>query len=239
MGEYYKIEQGDYLHKIARKHGFHNWEPIYDHDKNKDFKKKYPDPNIIYPGEKLYIPSKDELEKKEKDCKPGNKYRYKKKSKENAKLKLDLLAGGIEEKIVKYEITFIGKGNEKRTIERPGGGDGGDKKKKFEGNLEKGELVEEILDGERDAFLKVWTKEESTEPDFEYELKIGHLDPLDTISGIQARLNNLGYDSGRIDGIKGPITEAAVKEFQEDYDLTVDGIPGKKTQGELKDIYNC
>ena len=37
------------------------------------------------------------------------------------------------------------------------------------------------------------------------------------------------YDTGRNDGIFGPLTELAVKRFQTDYKLTVDGIVGPKT----------
>ena len=33
-----------------------------------------------------------------------------------------------------------------------------------------------------------------------FTLQIGHVDPIDTDSGIQARLNNLGYPCGSVDG---------------------------------------
>jgi N-acetylmuramoyl-L-alanine amidase len=59
----------------------------------------------------------------------------------------------------------------------------------------------------------------------------------DGVSGCQARLRNLGYDPGPIDGIAGPRTEAAVRAFQRDYSLTVDGICGPQTRGKLKEVY--
>ena len=37
------------------------------------------------------------------------------------------------------------------------------------------------------------------------------------------------YDPGPLDGIFGPLTEAAVKNYQGDYGLQVDGIVGPKT----------
>jgi N-acetylmuramoyl-L-alanine amidase len=70
-------------------------------------------------------------------------------------------------------------------------------------------------------------------------VNIGHLDPINQMSGIQGRLNNLGYNSGPVDGIRGPITTAAVKAFQKKHKLAVDGIPGPITQGKLKEVHGC
>lgn len=50
-----------------------------------------------------------------------------------------------------------------------------------------------------------------------------------TVKGYQARLLELGFDPGPIDGIRGPKTIAAVKAFQKAWDLVVDGIVGPKT----------
>ncbi|MCE7082620.1 peptidoglycan-binding protein [Streptomyces sp. ST2-7A] len=47
---------------------------------------------------------------------------------------------------------------------------------------------------------------------------------------IQCLLNNLwGYNAGAEDGIFGPGTERAVREFQKDVGLAVDGIVGPNT----------
>jgi peptidoglycan hydrolase-like protein with peptidoglycan-binding domain len=37
------------------------------------------------------------------------------------------------------------------------------------------------------------------------------------------------YDPGPVDGIFGPLTEAAVKNYQADYSLQVDGVVGRQT----------
>lgn len=56
-----------------------------------------------------------------------------------------------------------------------------------------------------------------------------------TIRQIQDLLHYLGYDLTP-DGIWGPETEAAVREFQEDYGgIAVDGDPGRATQMALRD----
>jgi peptidoglycan hydrolase-like protein with peptidoglycan-binding domain len=46
---------------------------------------------------------------------------------------------------------------------------------------------------------------------------------------LQQLLTDYGYHPGVIDGDFGPNTEKAVKDFQTDYGLTVDGIVGPQT----------
>lgn len=48
----------------------------------------------------------------------------------------------------------------------------------------------------------------------------------DDIRALQARLNTLGFDPGREDGIFGRQTEEAVRDFQRNVGLTSDGIVG-------------
>lgn len=59
----------------------------------------------------------------------------------------------------------------------------------------------------------------------------------DWLTGVQFRLNALGFGAGRVDGIKGPKTTRAVRAFQNSYPpLKVDGVPGQKTQEKLVEI---
>src|SRR5437016_5895328 len=58
----------------------------------------------------------------------------------------------------------------------------------------------------------------------EWTIDIGGLDPIDTISGVQCRLNNLGYSTGKdATGTHGPGTTHAVRDFQNDNGLPVTG----------------
>ena len=54
-----------------------------------------------------------------------------------------------------------------------------------------------------------------------------------TVSEIQTRLKNWGYYSGKVDGIFGSGTEAAVKKFQAKNGLPADGIVGPATLSAL------
>ena len=55
----------------------------------------------------------------------------------------------------------------------------------------------------------------------------------DWVSYLQQLLESLGFSPGAIDGDFGPITEGAVRAFQEAHECTVDGIVGPQTWGAL------
>lgn len=56
-----------------------------------------------------------------------------------------------------------------------------------------------------------------------------------TIKQIQNLLQYLGYYTIAVDGISGLVTTQAVRDFQADNGLTVDGVAGGKTWAALKD----
>lgn len=51
----------------------------------------------------------------------------------------------------------------------------------------------------------------------------------DDVAALQSRLVDMGFNPGRVDGIYGSLTEAAVKEFQKSIGVKVDGICGPGT----------
>lgn len=51
-----------------------------------------------------------------------------------------------------------------------------------------------------------------------------------TISWVQQSLQTLGYYKGNVTGKLDAATKAAVRNFQKDHGLKVDGKPGKKTR---------
>ena len=53
------------------------------------------------------------------------------------------------------------------------------------------------------------------------------------IAELQSRLNTLGFDSGKVDGIYGPETEAAVIDFQHNRHLAEDGKVGPEVVTEI------
>src|SRR5699024_230828 len=56
------------------------------------------------------------------------------------------------------------------------------------------------------------------------------------IEKLQKDLKNLGYNPGKIDGQDRPSTQKAVKAFQKDEGLEVDGVAGTKTKAKIEYI---
>jgi len=58
-------------------------------------------------------------------------------------------------------------------------------------------------------------------------------DQGEAVARLQTALNSLGFNCGKVDGIFGAKTEAAVKAFQKRYGLKVDGIVGYQTWSKI------
>lgn len=55
----------------------------------------------------------------------------------------------------------------------------------------------------------------------------------DDVTALQLKLSSLGFDTGRVDGIFGPDTSAALLDFQRNVGLTTDGITGPEVVAAL------
>jgi len=83
-----------------------------------------------------------------------------------------------------------------------------------------------------------------------WTLRIGALNPIKEdnapdklcVSGVQQRLNNMNFNTGPIDGIIGPNTDAAIKAFQELAGIKKDVTPGipdqAKTQAKMQKVHD-
>lgn len=61
-------------------------------------------------------------------------------------------------------------------------------------------------------------------------IKLNQLAVKKNVKKIQNRLNKLGYNCGKADGIAGKKTKAAIRKFQRNKGLAVDGIVGPRTR---------
>ena len=61
MGLQYTVSRGDNLSLLARQHRLPNWQAIYNHPRNADFRRRRPNPDLIMPGDQLFIPTPAEV----------------------------------------------------------------------------------------------------------------------------------------------------------------------------------
>ena len=71
----------------------------------------------------------------------------------------------------------------------------------------------------------------------QHTIRIGHLDPDGATTGVQARLNNLGFSAGAVDGDEGERTRAAIAAFQVSQDLSVTGVVDADVRAKLKELH--
>ena len=225
----YTVEQGDYLQKIASSHGFNDYKEIYKHPENSEFRKKRPDPNIIFPGDEIYIPENSEC----RQYKSNQSYVIKVKKKSFLfKMQLKASLNKILS-IVKYEISTDG-GAQNTYAKQYSSAD-----RHTQSLLSKGIIEEEILLKEETAVIKIWLKEENGDESFSFDVKFGHLDPPEEVTGIQSRLHSLGFYGGRIDGDIGEKTRSALCRFQKENSIDVTGEPDGQTIKMIKKHYSC
>ena len=206
----YMVRQGDCVQSIATERGL-RWETIWNHPRNADLRAARNDPNVLLPGDQLFVP---DIQLRQEQGQTEQRHRFKKKG-TPGRLRIRILDEG-HRPLANAPYTLS-----------------------IDGRLSNGHL-----DG--DGFLNVVIPPDArsgrltvgTPPDtMGYELQLGHLDPIDRVSGVQARLNDLGFFCGPPDGTLNESTRAALRAFQEKYQLTVDGNLGQQTKQKLREVY--
>jgi N-acetylmuramoyl-L-alanine amidase len=214
----YIVQQGDYISKLANERGLSDFATIWDHPANQELKKQRTTPNVLNPGDKLFIPDKEvRTEVRSTD----------------AKHEFVLSGKPLKLRIVIHDMAEKPVSGKPCDLKVTGSPDITPLSTDGAGMVER-EIKPDAAAGEfklKDAGLPI---------DLDLKLQIGHLDPLDTVTGQKGRLNNLGYDAGVVNDEKTLQFQSAVEEFQCDQKLLpVDGICGPKTQGKLKLAYGC
>ncbi len=179
------VTQGECISRIAFEYGLFP-ETVWNHPDNSQLKQLRKNPYVLMPGDVVVIPDK---RVKEVSKPTGQRHTFRRK--------------GVPEKLVmKFTRGDELRANEKYVLEIDG--------KRIEGSTDGGGVVE--LDIVPNAKVgKITFVEEGDE----YELALGHLDPVTELSGIQGRLRNLGFYHGPVDGESTDELEEAIRLFQE------------------------
>jgi hypothetical protein len=209
------VVKGECLSKIAAASGL-TWQQLWNDDRNKELRKKRKNPNILCPGDKVFVPDKS---RPSVPVQLGGTTTVVRRRKGYRTLELRVLDDqGAPVANADYTLT-------------PDGADA------LTGRTDgDGVLRQDLPVAVESASLEVG--------DLHFGLEIGHLSPLDGtddggVAGAQARLSNLGYRPGPIDGILGPLTAAALRVFQSDEGLAVTGKLDDPTRTRLQARYGC
>lgn len=206
------VEQGECMASIAALHGFKNWRLIYDDPANQALRERRPNPNLLFPRDEVVIPDK---ETKLETADTGARHTFFVRPPVLRRLRLivrDHLGAPI--KNTNYNLQL-----DTATTPMAGVTDS------------RGALLETIPASAKEATLTVGN--------LVWKLAIAALNPIAKtldkgVSGAQGRLSNLGYDPGKIDGIVGPKTTAAVKRFQKDQKMDPTGALDSATLAALE-----
>ena len=216
MASQYTVKQGDYLAKIAKDNGYIDFRTIWEHPQNLQLKEKRKSPNVLFPGDVLFLPDKNI---KTESRATGQTHRFKLKQGKNfLRLVLEDLYGTPIAN-AKCELSVEGE-----SYQVVSGADG-----KIEREIPSTAQAGVLFVKDGDTSLK----------NVKLEIQIGHLDPVEELSGQKSRLSNLGYYLGSLDDDDDSQFRSSVEEFQCDNGLTVDGDCGPKTQARLKQVHGC
>jgi N-acetylmuramoyl-L-alanine amidase len=203
----YEVQQGESIPSIAVDNGLF-WETVWNHPQNAALKAKRKTPNQLAPGDEVFVP---DLRKKVESRGADASHKFKVKG-VPAKIKMQLMMLGQpranEPYVLQIDDQLI-KGNL----------DGDGKLEEFmPPNAQSGKL---ILGGGKEVI----------------PLRLHHLNPIEEPSGIQQRLNNLGFQCGSEDGEIDDQTVEAVKKFQEKYGLDVSGELDAATKSKIAGLH--
>lgn len=207
MGQY-KVKQGDCISSIAYRHGLF-WQTVWNYPANAALKEKCKDPNDLHPGDMVFIPEK---KTRQESVSTEKKHRFRALN-QPAKLRLRIMDDDQPRANTSYQLDLDGDILTGKTDED-------------------GLLEHSILPDTKCAKLKFDDNDDEV-----FEIDLGYTDPITEISGLQARLINLGYNCGAVDGVIGPHTEGALRAFQKQYDLEPTGKIDEQTRNKLLEVH--
>ena len=205
------VKQGECVSSIAKIAG-HSWETIWNDPANNELREVRRDPNVLLPDDRVHVPP---LREKWEPGQTEMRHRFRRR-------------GWPEVLRIRVLRDSEPRGNQPYTLDVDG--------TRFEGVTDAGgNLNRPILPDARRAVLRVGVEPEISE----YLFALGAIDPLSEISGVQGRLNNLGFGCGPIDGVLGERTAAALCDYQHSRGLPITGDADQATRRKLQTDYGC
>jgi len=204
----YRVRQGDSIDRIAYREGFF-WETLWNLQENAELKKHRKNPDALLPGDMVFIPEKRQANE---SAATDQTHRFRRKG---VPIEIDIVFYLDDKPIpdTHYQLDIDGR--------------------LFSGTTEDGRIKHPIPPDARRGSLTL----DDGNTAVEYQLNIGHIDSIEEISGIQSRLNNLGYPCGKADGEMNERTIAAIKHFQQINELPESGELTAETVDKIEAEY--
>ncbi len=212
------VQQGENLFSIAQKYKIADWRSIYTHPYNSEFARLRPDPDVIMPGDKIKIP--DIKPKAAKVCTGQIHVFVVKRNVQQLKVRL---LDDNQQPLRNVRAQFLVAGARKELIVDGSG--------ICEVDIEDPATAEVAMD--------IFLDSEAPEPSHRYTLALSSLDPIDCISGVQARLNGLGYPCGAVDNLYGDMTKAGIQSFEATNAMPLTGKITDALREKIQQQYGC
>lgn len=199
----YVVRKIDCLSRIAAEFG-HLPETIWTDPANERLREVRPNPEILLPGDRLHVPP---LRPKQEPGAAETRNRFRRHGTPSS-------------------ITLVLKHNDQPRANEP-------YRLEIEGQVfegvtdAQGQIIRPIPPGATRGRLRVGNDKR------EHDIQIGRLNPIEAVSGVQQRLNNLGFVCGEADGVVGPRTRQALTAFQEKAGLERTGRADDPTRQRL------
>jgi hypothetical protein len=203
------VRPGECTSSIARDSG-HFWETIWTDPANTCIRDARKDPNVLLPGDRVNVMP---LRPKTEMGPTMMRHRFVRRG-EPAFLRLTLLDDGQPRANLPFVLIVDGD--------------------EFRGTTDaEGKLIAPIPGNAKQGRLLLGADGDQQE----FPVNLGKVDPISELSGVQSRLNNLGFGCGPADGKLGPATRSALSRFQESNDLQATGEPDQATKDKLIQVH--
>ncbi|HXF49143.1 MAG TPA: peptidoglycan-binding domain-containing protein [Verrucomicrobiae bacterium] len=251
MATQHRCKDTDHISKIAAQHGFADWKTVW--DANGELQSKRKNPNLLFKGDKLHQGDVVKIPDPKAGSDSGST---------GSTLSFELVGQKLflRLRILKDDFTALPNADYELFV----GWTEGDEfwAKPFTGKTDgNGQIEVEVPRTVRMGQLRLrvpFPMSESAgtsspppngaqrgDVPVVWNLQVGAMNPIlekapdaPCISGVQQRLNNLGLNTGPIDGIKGPNTTAAIKAFQKLFGLSESGNADQPTQQKLEEVHD-
>jgi hypothetical protein len=204
----YRVKQGDCIDSIAVAHGF-RWETLWNQAENTALKQHRKDPFVLKPGDEVFVP---ELRLKMEQGQTETRHRFRRKGVPSL-FRIQVCVADEPLAAQPYQAKIDGVWYQGTTDAQ------GWVEIKLPPDAKEGELT--VGEGESVEYI---------------ELRLGCLDPINEISGVQQRLENIGFQVGE-EGEFDEETQAAVAEFQQMMQLEPSGELTDETRQKLLEYH--